>query len=308
MPLIRIDASADRPVAHDRSRPVDELLAEHLQGTGPVVVMIHGYKYQPGDPGRCPHRHIHALPSEPARGPSDAWPWPLGFGRGDRDEGLAIAFGWNARGWLHQAHDRAALAGRALAKALAPLHAANPSRPIHVIAHSLGVEPALEALHHLPAGAVDRMIALTGASYRSRTEVALKTPAGRKTTFINVTSRENALFDRLFEWLVPAPCDGDRAIGDGLTVRNAVTLRLDCPRVLVHLQHCGFPVAPPLRHVCHWSGYTRPGVMRLYRALLRNPAMMARLRAGLPAAPVPAPWQLPIPRAVVPALPFARKA
>ena len=166
MPVLRINAEGDTPRLHTSPRPVDEALAR-CGGDGPVAVMIHGYKYQPGSARNCPHLHILALhPRDmPWRAPS--WPRQLGFGTGHQDEGLAIAFGWNARGALWRAQRRAVEAGRALAEIVRDVRRRLPGRPVHVLAHSLGIELALEALHHLPPGAIDRIVSMTGASYRS---------------------------------------------------------------------------------------------------------------------------------------------
>lgn len=286
MPVIRINALGDRPVLHDSPAPVWPALQRAAAGPGPVVAMLHGYRYEPGHARHCPHRHLLAA----GRG-ADApgWPGALGFGTGQRREGLAIAFGWPARGALRQAQGRAVAAGRALALVLDWLHRQRPDRPCHIIAHSLGIAPALAALPFLRPGAVGRIIALTGAAYQSRAAFALSSAAGRAAEFLNITSRENDPFDFLFERLIPAPCPGDRAIGLGLDGPNAVTLQLDCPGTLAHLARLGKPVAAPSRRVCHWSAYTRPGTMEFYRDLLRHSDLwpLARLRSGLPGTPSP---------------------
>lgn len=310
MPVIRINAEGDRPMLHRSPRAAALELQRSDPGTGPAVVMIHGYKYLPGHPVHCPHRHILALHPQdiPFRPPS--WPRQLGFGVGRADEGLAIAFGWHARGALWQAQRRARAAGRALAAVIRQLHHRAPGRPVHVIAHSMGTELAVEALHHLPRGAVGRIISMTGACYQSRVGEALKADAGQTAEFINVTSRENDAFDFMFERLIAPPRAGDRAIGHGLDAANAVTLQLDCAGTLDHLDRLGAPIGRPERRVCHWSAYTRPGVLRFYHDLLRHPhaTPLSLIRGGLPHRPDPrwsrlfAPPALPVP------LPFAQKA
>ncbi|MCA0872058.1 alpha/beta hydrolase [Seohaeicola saemankumensis] len=286
MPVVRINSVENRPQLHGTSRPAWPILRRLGPGPGPVIVMIHGYKYEPGHARHCPHRHILSL--HPASLP-DAWPRPLGFGAGHRDEGLGIAFGWNARGALWSAQARARDAGRVLARVIGELHRLAPARPVHIVAHSMGTEVALEALHHLPAGAVDRILSLTGACYRSRTATALATPAGQSAEFVNITSRENDPFDFLFERLITPPRPGDRSIGQGLDGPGTVTLQLDCPGTLDHLDRIGLPVAPPQRRICHWSSYTRPGVLQMYSALLRRPGAfpLDALRRGLPPTPAP---------------------
>ena len=271
MPVIRINAEGATPVLHRGTGSWAEALRRSDPGTGPVVVMIHGYKYRPGDPRHCPHRHILALQPDdhPYRSPS--WPRQLGFGAGAAEEGLAIAFGWSARGPLWAARRRAVEAGRALAQVLRTVEARHPGRPVHMMAHSLGLELCMEALHHLPAGAVQRIIAMTGACYGSRVQAALGSEAGQTAELINVTSRENDLFEALFEWVIAPPARGDRGIGLSVAARNAVTVQIDHPAVLDALERLGQPLAAPERRVCHWSAYTRPGILRFYTALLRRP-------------------------------------
>lgn len=226
MPVIRINADGDRPRMHSGTAPVAQPLHRD-PGDGPVIVMIHGWKYKPHLPAHCPHQHLFAFSPKdmPWRAPS--WPRQMGFGTGHADEGLAIAFGWNARGAPWAAQASAVAAGRALAEVLNLLHRLWPQRPVHIMGHSMGVELALEALHHLPRGAVDRIISMTGASYRSRVEAALNTAAGRASEFYSITSRENDIVDFLFERLTPPPRSGDHSIGFGLEAPNAVTLQLD---------------------------------------------------------------------------------
>ncbi len=284
MPIIRVNAEGDSCRLHGSAQPLAGALRRGVADPGPVIVMIHGYSYQPGDPVHCPHRHILSLHprSQPWAGPS--WPRGFGFTGSAPDEGLGVAFGWSARGTLWGARRRAVAAGRALAALITELHRHAPGRRVHIAAHSMGIEVAAEALHHLSAGAVDRIVSMTGACYRSRIADALDTPAGRRAAFVNVTSRENDLFDFLFERLVAPPVRADRALGQGLEAENAVTLQLDCPAALAHLARLGAPVSPPTRRICHWSSYTRPGVLRFYRDLMRRPDIysLERLRAGLP--------------------------
>lgn len=310
MAVIRINAIGEQPALHRSPEPVDQALRRAGAAAGPAIVMIHGFKYLPGHRIHCPHRHILALQPEalPWRAPS--WPRQLGFGAGHGDEGVAVAFGWQARGALWAAQRRAVEAGRALAQVIATLHHQRPERPVHIIAHSLGSELALEALHHLPRGAVGRIISLAGACHRSRTQAALATEAGRAADFINVTSRENDPFDFLFERLITPPRPGDRAIGQGLEAPNAVTLQLDCPGTLQHLERLGAAIAAPERRICHWSSYTRPGVLQFYKDLLRRPESLplSVIRRGLPQDAAPRWSRLIAPPSLALPLPFAQKA
>lgn len=294
MALIRINARGHTPELHAAPAApaaLDSVLRRAAEASGPVIVMIHGYNYRPGGGSNCPHRHILALEPGHLPGPlpwrAPSWPRQLGFGLGRRDEGLGVAFGWNACGTLRHAQASAARAGLALAEVCARLHHQDPQRPLHVIGHSLGVEAALAALHHLPAGAVGRIISLYGASFQSRAAAALATPAGQSAEFINITSRENDPFDFLFERLTRLQTGGDRAIGHGLSAANAVTLPLDAAATLAHLRQLGFAIGKPQHRICHWSSFTRPGALRLYRQLLRQPQAtpLHQLRPACPPRP-----------------------
>jgi pimeloyl-ACP methyl ester carboxylesterase len=246
------------------------------------MIMLHGYKYAPGHRLHCPHSRIFSMAS-------DGWPPALGFGTGRADEGLGIAFGWSSRASLRAAHGQARALGEPLARVIRILRTRAPERPVHVIAHSLGSETALSCLAHLPGGSVDRMLLLTGASYRAHAALMLQSPAGRTAEVFNVTSRENDLFDTLFEKLVTPLDPLDGALGRGIDAPNVLNLQLDCPETLATLAQLGLPVAPSERTVCHWSSYTRPGVMGFYRALMREPSRLPlpMLAARLPAEQAP---------------------
>ncbi|MCG7519682.1 alpha/beta fold hydrolase [Ruegeria sp. Ofav3-42] len=310
MPVVRINAIGDTVTLHRSPRSPRSVLRQTRDTQGPVIIMTHGYKYRPEDGKACPHRHILAFHPTPTPWHCPSWPQQLGFGSGFDDEGLGIAFGWNAQGPLWAARRRAVEAGRALADMVRYLRRLNPNRPIHFIGHSMGTELALEALHYIQPGSLNRIISMTGAAYQSRTLSALETPAGRQAEFINVTSRENDVFDFMYEWLIQPPKRGDRSIGLGFEAPNAVTLQIDCHDTLEHLSRMIFPVGTPQRRVCHWSSYTRPGVLRVYNALLRNQDHLSlhQLRGGVPEQSdrrwsrlfaLPCPYDL---------LPFAQKA
>ena len=309
MPVIRINAVDGHARLHGSPRPITGVLRQTRHTSGPVIIMTHGYKYRPDDPNACPHLHMLSLRPKAMPWYSPSWPQHLGFGAGFRDEGLAIAFGWDARGPLWAARRRAVEAGRVLADVVHRVHGLNPARPIHFIGHSMGTELALEALHHIQPGALNRIVSLTGAVYQSRAVEALQTAAGRRAEFINITSRENDLFDFLYETLIQPPAPGDRSIGAGLSAPNAVTLQIDCLATVDHLSTLAFPLAAPQRRICHWSSYTRPGVLRTYNALLRDPKRLSlsALRRGVPDQPNRR-WSrlfaVPRPQAL---LPFAQK-
>jgi len=208
---------------------------------------------------------------------------------------------------LWRAYREAARAGAALAATIRALRIRVPDRPVHAIAHSFGARVVLSALGHLEPGALGRVILLAGAEFGHHAAEALATPAGRAAEIINVTTRENDLYDFLLECLIAPPARGDRSLGLALpSGANVLTLQLDDPDTLAVLRGAGFGIAPPAARICHWSPYTRPGALPFYGALLRAPERLslAQLRAALPERAAPR-WSRIL--AEIP-LPMGRKA
>ncbi|MFN3210409.1 MAG: alpha/beta hydrolase [Roseovarius sp.] len=313
MPLLQIDATPLGPCLHGSGRPLLPSLRRALARPGPVIIMTHGFKYAPGHASACPHRHILSLTPETRTWKAKSWPRGLGFGAGDAEEGLAIGFGWQARGTIWNAYRAAETAGLCLADLVAMIRQAAPARPVHIVAHSMGARVALGALPHLRAGAIGRILLLNGAEFGAAARAAIDSNAGRAAEFISVTTRENDLFDFLLERLISAPEHGDRSLAQALPQRpNTLTVQLDHPDTLLSLQNAGFRVAPGrARFYCHWSTYLRDGLFDFYRALLRDPERHAlpQLRAQLPGVPDPR-WSrvLPWPRTGLPGVPFLTRA
>lgn len=282
MPLLRINATDDGISLHGTPQPASKRLCALAARKGPAIIMVHGYKYAPGSTRHCPHQKIFGNLQH-------SWPGQLGFDRHTPASGLGIALGWHARGSLRAMHRRATKLGESIAMIVSLLRAHTPERPVHIIAHSLGSEAALSALEHLPHGAVNRMVLLTGASFAGRAAHLLDTAAGRSTEVLNVTSRENDLFDAGFERLVPSEFADDRSIGCGIAAPNVATLQLDCPRSIRAIGDLGFAIGDSDRRICHWSSYKRPGVMALYAQFLRAPDQLplAQLVDALPSTPSP---------------------
>ncbi|MCW9044378.1 MAG: alpha/beta hydrolase [Pseudopelagicola sp.] len=271
MPLIRINAEAQTPVLHGGPHRLDPILARALATPGPILIMVHGYKFLPNDPKHCPHQHIFSAAKTHPCPKAQSWPRHLGFGRNAPDEGVLIAFGWSARGRLRDARAEAETAATALAALVETLNRLAPDRPVHLIAHSLGAHLVLCAMQTVARGCLGRVILLNGAAYQSHAHRALTAPGGQSCEVFNIVSRENAAYDYLFEKTLPPRHRGDRALGRGLIAPNAQTIRLDDPATLATLADMGHPIAPHRRRHCHWSTYLRPGVFGFYTALIRHP-------------------------------------
>lgn len=250
----------------------------------PVVVMIHGYRFSPSQPTSNPHRHILSL--EPAEGSRRAVSWPRALGFRDPHDpadGLAIAYGWEAQGSLRSAYGRAGQVGADLAPLIDRLAGAT-GRPVGLIGHSLGARVALSAIADAAPGSVGRAILLAAAELRARAAEAMASPAGRAAEVINVTSRENDLYDLAME--VALSGGVRRALGFGLREArdNWLDLQIDAPETLQALRGMGFPVGGRTLRCCHWSPYLRDGVFQLYHAALRQPESLPLwlLRRHLP--------------------------
>lgn len=311
-PLGQTKPTAAAPTAQDKQdTPVPAKTA------APVVIMIHGYKFSPGDPRHCPHDHILSQHINHPCWKATSWPVKLGLAEPQaqypntvkaldqelnhapgQTAGLApgavsataLAFGWHARGTIWQAYNRAEIAGRQLADLILKIRAIAPNRPIHALAHSLGARVVLAAIHHLPALALDKVILLAGAEYGSHLRSALSTQAGQSCDVINVTSRENHAYDILLERAIAPPFAKDRVLGRAkIAAPNLVTLSLDDYALLDNLATKGYRIARPQHRHCHWSTYQRPGIFKLYAALLTSPApiTLAELNQMIPDKPSP---------------------
>lgn len=277
MPLLRVNATASGVALHACMRPLGATIARAArQARGPGIVMVHGYKYMPGHATHCPHRRIFA------RGVPQGWPDVLVPQGGD---GFGVAFGWNARGSLGTVYGAAQAQGHALAALVRILRRARPDEPVQIIAHSLGATLAMAALPHLQRGDIGRILLLAGAVPQDAARGALRTEAGRGAELVNLVSRENDVFDFAFEQFLRC----GPALGQGLAVRNALTVQIDCPATLAVLARLGHPIGPPSGLVCHRSVYARDGIMAFNRALLMgaDDPGLGRLARLLPDTPAP---------------------
>lgn len=278
LPPIRADLGPDG-LTFDASALARALAA--LPPGAPVVALVQGYSFAPGLPGLCPHSHILSLDPDPRDGRAISWPRHLGL---DGARGLAIGFGWNASGTLWQAHGRARAAGAALAELAARVRQIDPARRLDVVGHSMGARVALAALPLAAPGDLRRLILLAGAEARGTALCALDSPAGRAVQVVNVSTRENDLFDALYEWLIHA---GLRtSVGQGLGHRapeNWRDLWIDHAAGRAGLARLGYPLPAPPGRISHWSPYLRPGLFTLYRALIDGSLPTAALPRHRPA-------------------------
>jgi hypothetical protein len=261
-----------------------------LPERAPIVVLIHGYKFDPEVPARHPssetidpHRSLFAF--RPARRcwKVRSWPRGLGFRPQGRAEGLCIGFAWPARAahipsllstgrtGFAAVYDRAAVIGARLAELIARLQSRAPGRPIDMLAHSLGARVALTALRHLER-APGRMILLGAAEFDARVHECLEAMPAPAPEIYNITARANDFYDTMFETFAPRRGWGERAVGLGL--REAppfwLDLQLDRSAVTERINAGGIRLTPSTVRLCHWSFYTRGGAFDVYRAILRR--------------------------------------
>lgn len=280
MPLLAIDMTPDGGLTGL------DALGETLSGlppAAPIIVMVHGYKYDPASPDHVPHDHIFGM--RPATGRFSrrmSWPRHLGVGAVGGDEPLCIGFGWPARGSIWKAWKRSARAAQALAQLLDHI-AFLTGRPTHVIGHSLGARVALRAMAVTRPGSVGRVISLAGGALRSEALRAMDAPGGAGAEVVNVVSRENDVFDAMLELVVGLP---DRTVGSGLGQRHVrwLDIQIDHDETRAGLARMGYEVSGADLSICHWSVYLRPGLFPLYRALMDDPRRMplALIAAHLP--------------------------
>ncbi|MEO1639171.1 MAG: hypothetical protein AAFU41_07990 [Pseudomonadota bacterium] len=249
--------------------PSDRRLRAALHGLkagAPIVIMLHGLKYDPRLPAHDPNRHIFSLRPDPSCKRAASWPRRLGL-RGPA--GLAIGFGWHAHGTIWQANANALPAGAQLGALLRRLRHLAPEHPIHLISHSLGARVALHAMKTAGPGVVNRMILITAAVFETELDDALKHPSAAQVEVFNIRSRANTLFDLLLRAAYPhRGCTAGRG---RLRHANLVDLDIDAAATQAALTTAGFTIGKAPAHICHWSGYLREDICALYRSLLHRP-------------------------------------
>lgn len=237
----------------------------HSLPTGaPVVIMTHGLRYCPSDRDNDPHRLILSPNADTACWKVVSWPRRL-----DLQQGMTIGFGWSARSSVWSAYHDAPMAAHHLARLIRHIRDQAPTRPVHLIGHSLGARVILQALPYLRSRDVQRALLLSPAEFHSAAQSALDCAAGRSTEIFSVLSRQNTTFDLLLRAAMPGM--GATLGRTGPDRHNWLDLRIDRAHTQRALEAFGHQIAADARRVCHWSGYLRDGVWPFYRDLLTRP-------------------------------------
>lgn len=343
MAMLRLAARGRTPLIFDPSRCGDapELSpatirssAPALRKIKPLVVMVHGYKFDPFNPDVAnPHDYLYHF--DPDRVAADRWQrpasWPVGLGFRDGDkwgvDGLCVGFAWSSRpqqriGAFCRAYQEASQAGRALLQTLDDLSEAYPSRDIDIFVHSLGARVALTALRvAAKRGRADllerigRVILLGPAelvSVARDTMVAIeRCDPARKPEIYSVVARENDFFDVLLERFAPKiegvtpVCVGSHGLSKDFG--GWLDLQLDSPALKQWLAERSIVIGGGPRRACHWGLYNRPGALEFYAKILRDRprwSIEAMRAAGVPTEQEQRWARLPKPRLI----PWRRRA
>ena len=232
----------------------------------PIVIMLHGFKYDPDDNAHDPQKQIFAL--NPAQGAKRPASWRRRLLLQD-NKGLAIGFGWHARGTIWQAHRQAIRASHDLAQLISRLKAKDANRKIHIVAHSLGARVAVQALQALAPNTIGQIILIAAALFEQELTAGLHCAAGQRAEFINVRSRANTAFDLMLRAAFP---HWGRTIGSGrINAANLLDAVIDSRHTSDVLQGLGFGSDTARAPICHWSGYLRQDACNLYQSLLHQP-------------------------------------
>lgn len=320
MAMLRLAAKGETPLIYDPEHGLDappltveaaRTAAPALRKSRPLVVMIHGYKFDPYDSHAAnPHEYLYHF--DPSRVQVDRWrrpaSWPLGLGFREADtfgvDGLCVGFAWSSKpqvrlGRFCAAYLEAERAGRALFRALSMLAAAFPHREIDLIAHSLGARVALMAMRAAAdgqSGLIERIgrvillgpAELVGSARETMRAVDSAAPA-RCPQIYSVVARENDVFDVMVERFAPKVggvrpiCLG--ATGLGRDRDDWLDIQLDSPALLEWLDSRGIEIGGGPRRACHWGVYNRPGALEFYATLLRERepwSIRAMREAGMP--------------------------
>ena len=82
MPILRVNAIGSIPTLADprpKHPPLHDALKCHI-GSGPVLIMLHGYRYSPSKHHLNPHEYILKNATDLAQGQGQNWPHQMGYG------------------------------------------------------------------------------------------------------------------------------------------------------------------------------------------------------------------------------------
>lgn len=307
MAYLGITATTARIRTARTGRHPEEILRRQLAALAPdapVVILVHGYRYNPNRRDQDPQRSLYAVADTRSCRRVRSWPRGLGFSRHRRSGGLCIGFGWPAsaphvqallfsgRTGFSEVYRNAPRHGARLGQLVNLVQAIAPGRRIDIVAHSLGARVALAALpciNQTPG----RIILLGAAEYASvARDFVMRAGFGTPAEIYNITARFNDLYDAMFETFAPRVQGGDHAIGMGIgtDIDGWVDLQLDRRDVIDWINERGVPLRPSIARSCHWSFYTQTGAFEVYRAILaRKPGwdIASLRRAGCLAAQDP---------------------
>ncbi len=248
----------------------------------PVVILIHGLRYSWRQGRGCnPQTTLYLaepLEEDRRRRPLRAnWPHQLGFTENGREDGVCIAFGWDAGriSDLRKADEMLARHTPALVSVIEAIHAAG--READCFGHSLGSALVLNAIFNQPGLPVRRALLLGPAERRSRAaQAALVQQNHAQTEFLHVMARANDVFDEAYHQLAPRAEDVyDPPLGVegiGVALSNWMDLQIDHPETRRWLASCGLPPTRPPERLSHWAYYNDPSVMAFYASVLRDTA------------------------------------
>ncbi len=275
-------------------------------GARRVVLMVHGYDYDPSDKARGskddPFRLVYASPKD---GVNYHHSWLPIVGEIDNQgnpttgQETAIAFGWSSSGsfwkyadagwnnsYQYAVFDLAPLAARSLACVLSHL-CQNVRVTVDILAHSLGTRTVCQAIGMLKRQSEDSMIRravlMAGAEYCVD---AFKHLAGRRFDIFNIASREDKVLalggTEMGHPVRENGSDAARVIGrNGLiSNRSWLDIQLDRLDVVAWFKEMGYAVSAfhendvhPSASMKHWSCYMNDGNRLMLHDLLAKPEM-----------------------------------
>ena len=206
----------DRPPADAPDPRLLTALSDFVKKRGadtrPVVLMVHGYSFNPRDAQESPLASVYGFPHAVPPGPDHRMSWMPLVGECDEAGGNlaenAIGFSYNSMGgsltdygqacwsnsYQYALFDLSPLAARALASLITAL-SAHPAQRFRIFAHSLGTRttsPAVGLLGgKLPAN-LDRILLLNGAEFSVD---AARNFATCTSQVINILNTKDAVLD-----------------------------------------------------------------------------------------------------------------